>query len=203
MKIWHVAVACTLFMLSSASMSASASSLDGYAPVLINNGPNTLHLAGHDVLIFRAWRENYNAHGFDVVALYMKGDRASVDAAWNLLPVFGDFGDALKERYEVTVSGGADCVLNDFRLLRSSDGRSAILIMAHRDLGASFADPAVVHFDYYTLAKNEDGTPGHPAFYFLFQKRTAAKASYCDVNEAFDKELHLGTSSGKGGFEAN
>lgn len=195
--------ACTLLILSSAGIAASSSGLDGYSPVLINNGPNTLHLAGHDVLAFRAWRENYNAHGFDLVTLYMKGDGASADGAWNLLPVFGSAGDALKERYELTVSGGADCVLNDFRLLRSPDGKSAELIVAHRDMGESFADPAAVHFDYYTLAKNEDGTVGYPAFYFTFQKRSAAKASYCDVNEAFDKELHFGTSSGKGGFETD
>lgn len=182
---------------------AGTSGLDGYTPVLINNGPNTLHVAGHDVMVFRAWRENYNAHGFDLVTLYIKGDGASADGVWNLLPVFGDAGDALKERYDVTVSGGADCVLNDFRLLRSPDGKSAELILAHREMGESFAAPAAVHFDYYTLTKNEDGTVGYPAFYFTFQKRIAAKASYCDVNEAFDKELHLGTSSGKGGFEAD
>lgn len=99
--------ACTLLILSSAGIAASSSGFDGYSPVLINNGPNTLHLAGHDVQAFRAWRENYNAHGFDLITFYMKGDGASTDGAWNLLPVFGGAGDALKERYELTVSGGA------------------------------------------------------------------------------------------------
>jgi hypothetical protein len=155
------------------------------------------------VLAFRAWRENYNAHGFDLVTFYMKGKGQGLDGGWNLVPLFGDSMDANKERDEVTVSGGADCVLNDFRLLRSADGNSAELVLAQRDMGANFADPAAVHFDYYKLTRNDDGTVGWPPLYFAFQKRITAKALYCDVNEAFDKELHLGASNGKGGLNVD
>jgi hypothetical protein len=176
-----------------------ASELRGYRPVPINNGPNRLRVQGHDMLVFRAWRGNYNAHGFDAVTLYLldKGDDGR--GTWTLVPVFTKKEDDEKEHHEITVSGGADCLLHDFRLLIAADKvHPPMLVIANRDAGASFADPAAVHFEYYELAENVTGTPGWPHFYFKATRSATADAEYCDVNEAFDKELHLGTSSGSG-----
>jgi hypothetical protein len=183
----------------SASITAHAADLAGYRPVPINNGPNTLHMAGHEVLAFRAWRENYNAHGFDEVTLYMKGKGDQGQDLWNLLPAFDETGGDMQEHDQLGVSGGADCKLKDFRLLLSPDGKSAELIIADRDMGQSYADAAAVHFHYYRLAQNKDGTIGWPPFYFELHKTVTPKKAYCDVNDAFDQELHLGTSSGQGG----
>ncbi|MCT7032319.1 carbapenem self-resistance protein CarG family protein, partial [Salmonella enterica] len=84
------------------------------------------------------------------------------------------------------------CVLHDIRLLSGGNARPALLIVANRDLGDGYADDAPVHFDYYVLTENEDGVPGHPRFYFRATHSTTARANYCDVNDAFAKELHLG-----------
>ena len=193
------AVAVVWAALCAASLSVAAADAQGYQPVHINNGSNTLHIASHEVLAFRAWRENFNAHGFDVVTLYMQDKEDGQKPTWNVLPIYGDAADAEKEHLELTVGGGADCVLHDFRLLLPPDGHTAELVVAQRDPGESFADAAAVHFDYYVLTKNVDGVPGWPRFYFKLQKSAKAKSTYCDVNEAFDKELHLGVSSGEGG----
>jgi hypothetical protein len=198
MMRWIVLAGVLAAWLGTTAVSYAAD-LDGYKPVPINNGPNTLHLAGHEVLAFRAWRENYNAHGFDVVTLYMRGKGGQGQDLWNLLPAFDETGGNMKEHDHLAVSGGADCELEDFRLLVSPDGKSAELIVANRDMGESYADAAAVHFSYYRLAENADGTVGWPPFYFELQKTVTPKKTYCDVDEAFDKELHLGASSGKGG----
>jgi hypothetical protein len=188
-----------LLALSVAGVSARAGDLVGYKVLPINNGLNSLRLQGHELLGFRAWRENFNAHGFDLVTLYMRNKVDGKLGAWNLVPIFSRQKGDEKEQFELTVSGGADCVLQDFRLLAATDNRPAQLIVARRDLGESYADAATVHFDYYMLAENADGDPGWPSFYFKAEKTTSAKAPYCDVNEAFDKELQLGTTSGAGG----
>lgn len=40
--------------------------------ISISNGVNRFVLDGREFLAFRAWRENFNAHGFDVVTLYVR-----------------------------------------------------------------------------------------------------------------------------------
>jgi len=171
---------------------AHADELAGYKAVHLVNGPNELRLQGHDVTVVLASRENYNAHGFTLATFYMRDKGDNGKEAWSLLPVFEKQKGEEKEQYGVTIHGGADCVLHDFRLLSAGDGRPALLIVADRDFGESYADAATVHFDYYELVHNKDFVPGWPEFYFRAKRSTTAHAKYCDVNDAFDKELHLG-----------
>lgn len=171
---------------------ARAEALAGYQVAHLVNGPNALRLQGHDVTVVVASRENFNAHSFTLVTFYMHDKGEDGKESWSLVPVFQEHKGKEDEQYGLTVSGGADCVLHDYRLLTASDGRPAVLIVADRDLGESYADDATVHFDYYELAQNQDGIPGRPGFYFAAKHSSTAHAVYCDVNDAFDKELHLG-----------
>lgn len=158
-------------------------------PVPINNGINTLKILGTDFQVFRAWRENYNAHGFDVVTFYSRNNDT-----WGLVPLFDESKG--NEKLELTAGGGADCRLQDFRMLVSPDGSAAQLLVAKRDPGNSYLDPEAVHFVYYELKKNEESLPGAPLFFFQTTKRVDSKAAYCDVNDAINNELHLGEQSG-------
>jgi hypothetical protein len=180
----------------------SAVAADGSGPKVIpvDNGVNTITLLGEPAMAVRAWRENYNAHGFDVVSFYVRDKAAGEKAFWNVVPVFGQVlkGDTA-ERLEITVGGGADCVLHDFRLLRSGDDKHVMLVIAQRDMGESFADAAPVHFTWYDLVRNEEEAPGDPWLSFRQTRVTQAMKPYCDVEDALDKELHLGTTSGNGG----
>jgi hypothetical protein len=198
MKLLSLA-ASAFVMLGACYASARAGDLDGYRVVQINNGMNSLKIRGNEALVFRAWRENYNAHGFDVITFYLRSKADGATAQWGLVPIFSRTNGDEKERLELTASGGADCQLHDFRLLVTPDGKEVRLIVASRDMGESYADDAAVHFDYYALTENSDGTPGRPTFYFKALQSVDAKTVYCDVNEALDKELHLGTSSGSKG----
>lgn len=184
-----------LSLATAVLMSAGTHAASGDKVVLVPNGPHPIKLAGKDVLAIRAWRENFNAHGFDTVTLFVNDG-----GLWQVMPVMyppskGAKGDT-DERIEIGASGGADCQLRDFRLVQPAGGKGARLIVGDRDFGESFADDATVHFDYYDLTENTDENVGFPRFYFRHVRRVDAAKKYCDVNEAFDKELHLGPGSG-------
>jgi hypothetical protein len=191
---------CLLALCAFVATSAVAADTPGLKVLTVNNGVNQLTLLGEPAMAMRAWRENYNAHGFDTVSFYVRDKAAGEQAFWNVVPVFGQVtrGDTA-ERLEITVGGGADCVLHDFRLLRSDDDKRVMLVIAQRDMGDSFADAAPVHFTWYELTKNVDETPGDPWLSFRQARVTQAAKPYCSVEEAFDAELHLGVTSGNGG----
>jgi len=133
-------------------------------------------------------RENFNAHGFDVLTLYVRTLPPWGGAKiWSLVSVF----DGEKEKLVTTVSGGADCLLHDFRLVAQSGGRPIALVVADRELGASYADPANVTFSFYELRNNRDGEVGRPVYYFERTSQVKARRPYCDVGEAFWGELGL------------
>jgi hypothetical protein len=145
------------------------------------------HMAGTaDGTVVLSRRENGNAHGFDVVSFYVdapsegdEGDRLSI------LPIFKDD----QEKLELTVGGGADCLLHDFRLVRGAEG--TYLLVATREFGDSYVDARPVTFDRYELEHNAAGEVGRPAYYFEWRAATASKLRYCDVGDAFKHELGL------------
>jgi hypothetical protein len=164
-------------------------------PLVLRNGDNAVDLLGDGTpaQVFVAWRSNFNAHGYSTVAIYLRGKTDFDDSAtsWLIVPRFGGpyDGDAGKEIF--TTSEGADCTLGDVRIVQHA-GSPADLIIARRELGKSFADSAATYFDYYKLAKNSDEVPGWPMYYFKFDRTVNARHEFCDVDLAFDQELHLG-----------
>lgn len=144
---------------------------------------------GQKGMIVKARRENFNAHGFDVISFYIQSPLiVGGSSVWNIVPVF----TGNKEMLELTVSGGADCVLHDFRLIKSEPGKGVRLIIANREIRESYFEESSVTFEYYTLNKNSKGAVGDPLYYFKKTNVLKAKGKYCDVGEAFMKELGLG-----------
>jgi len=144
---------------------------------------------GQKGLIIKARRENFNAHGFDVISFYIQSPPIDGGTSvWNIVPVF----TGNKEMLELTVSGGADCVLHDFRLIKSEPGKASRLIIANRKIRESYFEESSVTFEYYTLNKNSEGAVGAPRYYFKKTSTSKAKGKYCDVGDAFMKELGLG-----------
>jgi hypothetical protein len=193
-KRWIIVAGLAVALAGRAGLSVAFEQKND-AAISIRNGINRFVLDGNEFLAFRAWRENFNAHGFDVVTLYVRdGDQ------WNLVPLFGSVEDKEDTEHDLlTVSGGADCVLHDFRLLNGTATQPARIILADREITKSYADADTVHFTYYELAKNDAGNFGRPALYFKKLKASVAKEKYCDVNDAFNKELHLGVTGHFGG----
>jgi hypothetical protein len=187
MRFWHFAIVTVLLSTSC----CYAEILDSYTVVKLSYGTNQVDFNndGKEDLVVLARRENFNAHGFDVVSFYSEqpqdGNKAKV---LGIIPIF----DKNNEKLTFNVSGGADCILNDFRLLKPKLGIQSLLIIANRKISESFYEKNTVTFSYYNLEKNSSDEVGFPFSYFKFSKVDQAKAKYCDVNEAFSAELGLG-----------
>jgi len=153
-------------------------------------GINKIDLTGDGVpgMAVFARRENFNAHGFDVLTMYLNTSaRYNNSPAWQIVPVL----DGSTEKLEISVSGGADCLIHDFRLSSSSQGR-AQLVTADRDIGDNYGSSSAVTFQFYELRNNDEGIPGWPLYYFEHVRSSRSHHRYCDVGEAFQEELQIG-----------
>lgn len=167
--------------------SAPAMDLRGYSVVKLHPGLNNLDRAfgGHPISVVIAHRENFNAHSFDVVTFYL-WDR---DAAKGL-DIVG-LWDKDNEALSLDISGGADCLLHDFRLLWPKKGNTPLLVVAERPLLTTYVDNAPVTFRFYTLKQNTAGDLG-PAYWFDLTETQTSKPAYCDVGVALAREWGLG-----------
>jgi Carbapenem resistance protein CarG-like len=160
--------------------------------VKLINGFNNVHFDGlnYKTLIVVAHRENYNAHSYDVTTMYVdyKPTDKYEKPGLQIIPIIEkDEHNTLN----LITSGGADCMLDDFRLVNNIKAHETWLILADRKFGQTFADTETVTFTYYKLAFDKDEIPGFPPFSFEYWKTVQAKQKYCDVNDAFIKELGL------------
>jgi hypothetical protein len=168
------------------------------AVLRLYNGLNAIDLLGNghrgQVIVNR--RENFDVHGystalFQVLALADPSDTTST-VEWQVIPFFGPDHPADGAELFRTLEG-ADCRLSDIRVFRRGRGRPVEIVIAHRAFGASFSDRADVRFEFYVLRTNDEGMAGAPAYYFQHAGTRRARARYCDVNDAFERELAMGT----------
>lgn len=191
MKVWKLVVPFALIYASA----AVAGEFGSYTVVKLNYGANQVDFNNDGVndLIVLAKRENFNAHGFDVVTFYFRPALDWAKSRWDIIPIYG-MGN---EQLTLQPSGGADCLLHDFRIMKPKTGNQALLIVANRKMTDSYFEKNSVSFDYFTLEYNSEGEAGAPAAFFRRQKTVQSKRQYCDVNEAFRSELGLGNYMGR------
>ena len=159
----------------------------------LHNGFNTITLNRHPATLVLAWRENYDAHGFAVATMYAQGSgRPDEQATWQVVPVFQRPGATPLERDALTASGGADCLLQSFRLFTLPHDPRTWLAIARRELGQSYIDRRPVHFDIYRLEQDDSGEVGAPPLSFRYDHSALSRQPYCDVDDAFAHELGLG-----------
>lgn len=130
-------------------------------------------------------RENYNAHGFDVLFVHSAGPAESPEQQ-QLVPFFKKDGESVSLR----THEGADCVLRDFRL-RVSLESDLVIVVAERELRTSYFEELPVRFREFTLHRNPENLPGWPSLYFEETRSWQTESSYCDVGEALMRELGL------------
>jgi hypothetical protein len=185
--------------LASLAGHAQALELTSFKVVPLTYGVNAVDFGpdGTHGKVVLGWRYNFNAHGFGVATFYLAdpkrvpppsfqtGDMLGIVTVW-------DDVKASKEALTVTTSGGADCVLHDFRLLISSQHKPSLLVVADRVMGETFVDENVVTFKVYALKQNTDQMSGQPAFSFDLTEQLTAKRKYCDVERAFHDEIGIG-----------
>lgn len=160
-----------------------------WTSIPLKNGPNEIDIDndGRQDLVFVAWRDNANAHGYDRVTFYRHSKAA--DAKWQIVP-FDDGADQT-DGDSFQAKNGADCQLRGIALVRNpSESDAANVVIGEREFGQSYADPAGVKFVVYRIALN-DGVPGSAPVFFQRDRVIEGKSKYCDINEAFTSELGI------------
>lgn len=130
-------------------------------------------------------RENFNAHGFDVLFVHSAGP-SEAPAVQQLVPFFKQDGESVSLR----THEGADCVLRDFRLTVTPESEP-VIVVAERELHESYFEERLVRFREFALRHNPEGIPGRPWLYFEESHSWHSEHSYCDVGEALKRELGL------------
>jgi len=157
--------------------------------VRLRNGSNAVDLDGNHRadLVVVGWRENYNAHGYDLFTFYVQ-DSTVRERALNLIVFTDSVGLQTEDAFRT--DNGADCVVSDLRVLRPRAGPDLVVI-GKRDFGESYGDSLPVTFTVYRLTVSA-GDVGVPPFQFKAERTLRSRARYCDVNNAFRAELGLG-----------
>ncbi len=179
-------------LISNAFQSAFAQvePLNQMKVVHLNNGANAVDLDADKRadLIVVAWRENNNAHSYDIFTFYVNNP-SSREHPLNLVVVADSVGHGFSEAVRTEL--GAECVLTDLRVLQPRVGPD-FLVIARRDFGDSYSDSLPVTFTVYMLAMYDEGVPGVPPFQFVPMRTIRSNGKYCDVEHAFLTELGLG-----------
>ena len=160
--------------------------------VRLLDGVNHVDLNGDGLrdLVVLAWHDKANAHGFDIFTFYLAHTpHPPIIRAWLALPL-SDSSSNEDEYYRTAM--GADCILSDIRVLRSSQPKAPVqLVTASRDYGESYVDSMPVTFTVYRFVTDTEHVPSAP-YYFQAVRTIRSHGKYCDVNDAFARELGLG-----------
>ena len=173
--------------------------------VALQNGLNPIDLFGdgRQGMVFVARQDFLTAHDFSSLAFYTKEENQ-----WYLISFFGgpmsQGADGVDRRDMLGTSEGADCTLQDVRIIREKSGIPVTVIIAKREFGESYASAAPVRFDVYHLKIRTHDETGEPRYGFMWSHSIKAQRNYCNVNYAFDRELGLGNKGlGLGGADIN
>jgi hypothetical protein len=159
--------------------------------IKIKNGINYIDLNGDGKkdMVISGYRGNISAHSFSIYSFYVykKLDYGEIPPEWQIVSIGGGGGFAGDDirKYAISTHQGADCVLRDIRLARFKKGASYYLVIADRPIGQSYTDSVNIKFMFYRLIYDEEES----RFIYEKVKEMDSRDKYCDVTEAFEKEL--------------
>jgi hypothetical protein len=162
------------------------------------HGPNWVDLDGdgHKDLVMKS---RFNApypspHSFSSYSFHMYTNKeiaiGNQGIHWHVVSI--PEKDPPTGKFEFTTHQGMDCTIRDIRLLidhgKNIPDRVRV-IEGHRIVRESYADASTVTFTVYAL--EQGNLKAVNEFAFIEIARFEAKAPYCSISEAFEKELGL------------
>ena len=148
---------------------------------------------GRDARIILGWRDNGNAHGYDLFLVLVPTKRGWSD--WNVV----GFEDGQDFSDEVTDEPHADeDVVRAVRFVRAGPKQRPMVAIAKREWKETYYDRAETTISIYELRQNQ-GTFGTTRDYFTVTHRWKAKKRYCHADLALRDELGLPLPSYYGG----
>lgn len=185
--------AATAAVLAFAPASGAKQRLSDLVPIPLQSGVNRIPAFapdGREGLVVLGWRDNGNAHGYDLALVLLQAGRGG---PWNVVRVEGRDGDR-SDRWSDGVTSAphtGDDAVRTFRFARGRvDGEPAtLLLVAARDQEGAIPDPSRVTFDVYRLEHAPDvgTTPDH----FTPFLRDRPPGLYCNADMALSRRFGL------------
>jgi hypothetical protein len=164
-------------------------------PIRLVAGPNKLPRFaqdGREALITLGWRDNGNAHGYDLYLVMLPTKPGAGD--WN---VVGIFPAGFESRIEDTIRDDPHVGEDVVRSVRFAHGRfdgkpETLLITATRDIdiAVGIPGPSYVAFAVYRLARS-DGGGGSTQDYFERLSLSRSSTKFCNAEMALFKRFGL------------
>jgi hypothetical protein len=176
------AIGCLAF----ATGAAAAPNLGRLTPIPLQTGVNRIaqfSSDGREARIVLAWRDNGNAHGYDVFLVLMPTKRGGTD--WNVVGL--ETGQSFSDEIRDAPHTGED-VATAVRFVRR--GTKPLVVMASRRIVESYPAPAETMIKVYELRRS-DGVPGTTIDYFAVTRQWKARERYCNAELALHDEVGL------------
>lgn len=168
--------------------------------IQIPSGITSTDLTGDGVpdTILKIWRENFNAHSY-FITQFIKGtidpktltgsEKIKKDSEGGLSgseapEAIGVEKNSGAFEHELISSGGADCVMHDYRVFIKN--KKIFLVTGDIGLNEHFCSEDFVDFQIYKMAMNSEGVPGDTLFYFKPLKDFKSESKFSDVAAAFN-----------------
>jgi hypothetical protein len=184
-----------LLLASAPSMAAAPTNgLSNFSPFALADGIN--HVAhftkdGREATIFKAWRDNGNAHGYYVYMITLPARGSRSNSAFNVVGSPGFGSRPLSEFVTDDPHTGEDWVSSIvFGRGRINGITQTLMIRATRIWQNSIPEPAITRFEISKLTPNDNG-PGMTPEYFAPVTGFSSTDAYCNAYMAMYRELKI------------
>lgn len=150
-----------------------------YAGDNIPEGLSYINQGKQELLVVKAWRDNFNAHGFYMISIYKKDKSGRL----YIIPLENDTKEEASLINQIQTSHGADCTTRDVFI------KSSKIVIAEKQFAMPVCSRAPVIFSVYSLEENTESMPGTPKWYLKRTQKEQSKSTYKDVHEAFLAEF--------------
>ncbi len=145
------------------------------------------------------WYSPYNGtfSGSTYQFLFREVDKSTGKVTWGGIPVkwhsSPEHQHPINPNYLETMGSFdiRECNTQDVRLMvmAKGEGQELLLLHAQRVYGDSIVLPNIVEFSLYVFVHDKAAKRGKPRYFFEPKVNFESEGTYCDVNEAFEKEL--------------
>jgi hypothetical protein len=167
------------WLVASVLLVASGSSFAQPEAITPRSDITTIKLTDGEIEMLHTVIDLNNAHPEETISFFKRS--SSGPAEHIPFEMDGDYTPFLPLR------SGADCAISGMRAFRRGDKLQVVYALRK----GGWVEKKVVTFVVFELARNEEGAPGTPSLYFRQQAKRVSKQSYCDVNQAIEKEAPL------------
>jgi hypothetical protein len=181
-------------LVSAPGMAAAPTNgLSNFSPFTLTDGINQIAQFtkdGREATIFKAWRDNGNAHGYFVYMITLPA-KSSRNNSFNVVGFPGSSSRPVSEFVTDDPHTGEDWVSSiAFGRGRINGITHTLMIRATRIWQDSIPGPAITRFEISKLTAN-DGGPGMTPEYFVPVTGFSSTDTYCNAYMAMYRELNI------------